>query len=289
MAQTTLTPHDCLFKWAISAFFTEFFLVFFPKLTLISHHLLDKEHYTNTDKGNKTTASDLALRLRVQTASETWDMIIIIEMKSRREDASAQVRRYIFSIGIVYEFPIWPVVLYTDLARWKKAPTNSCTLAYTYKHGKLDLNYDIIKLSNEPSQELLAKGNMLASLFALRGNPEGLAPESLVEAVCRAAKLCHDQLTDNQRLLVENFINAYSPVEPERLSQIKEKYQMYYAPTLEGHIAYVEEKAMQKGEEKGLQKGLQKGKLEGKNELIAIMEAMGRLSKAEAESLRAMS
>ncbi len=107
----------------------------------------------------------------------------------------------------------------------------------------------------------------------MKANDKGTDPEQLVAEIYRTASEMRDNLSNEQLLLIEQWVSAYKKVSEQKLVRIKREVKMaYVATTITEHIQY-------ESEIKGAIKGVIKGKIEGKIENLEALHAEGILSK----------
>lgn len=110
--------HDCLFKWVISSFLNEFFELFFPTVAIQSYRLVDKEFYQRLGAQEQSIEADLLILAEVLIDGRRWQLVILIELKSRKVMAMDQVRKYLLHACLLTDLPVWPLLLFTDDAVW---------------------------------------------------------------------------------------------------------------------------------------------------------------------------
>ena len=84
--------HDKLFKWMLSEFTDDFFAYFFPQLEIRIVQSLDKEFNQELEKQKAATEADLLLLVEVEIDGRIWEILIVIEHKSKREDVTRQMQ-----------------------------------------------------------------------------------------------------------------------------------------------------------------------------------------------------
>ncbi|MCP4346149.1 MAG: hypothetical protein GY795_11565 [Desulfobacterales bacterium] len=143
--------------------------------------------------------------------------------------------------------------------------------AFDSRDGKQFHNFDVIKVKAEKSGDLIRKHSMLCKLLALKANDKGTDPEELVCEIYHTASELKDGLTNEQLLLMDQWVNAYKKVTDQTLDKIKKEVEMaFVATTITEHIQHESEI---------------KGKIEGKIELLENLYSQGILTKEMFEEM----
>ncbi len=131
-------------------------------------------------------------------------------------------------------------------------------LGYSKAAGRMMFFHDIIKVNRELSADLIAKQSLFLSLLALCANREGLTHADVVAAVYRDAAALGEQLGNDQKLLIEQMVEAYSKLESNVIHDIKERQHMrFVANSITEHYEHIGEK---RGEKRGKKLGEKLGK-----------------------------
>jgi len=186
---------------------------------------------------------------------------------------------------------VWSIVIYTDEAVWRKPVPDQFCYDFSLTHQKQCFHFDVIKVKAEKSGELIQKHSLLCKLLALKANDEGTVPEQLIYAIYHATALLKEQLTADQLLLIEQWVDFYKKVPEPVLKQIKQEVKMELVETTISEHIYNQGKA--EGKTEGLLEGEAKGKTEGKAEgllegQLAALEHLHRqgiLSKAQRNAM----
>ncbi|QTA82233.1 Uncharacterized protein dnl_46100 [Desulfonema limicola] len=110
----------------------------------------------------------------------------------------------------------------------------------------------------------------MCKLLALKADDKGTDPEKLIYEIYLAADQMKDKLTNDQLLLIEQWINAYKKVPDKALESIKKEVKMdMIATTISEHI-FLEgkNKGKSEGKAEGRIEGKTEGKIEGKIEIL---------------------
>lgn len=133
----------------------------------------------------------------------------------------------------------------------------------------------------------------MCRLLALKANDEGTDPEQLVREIYDIAATLKDELDDDKRLLLEQWVMTYKKISNDVHTQIKKEYDMDYpATTISEHFRLEgKEEGLVEGEEKGWIKGHAEGRVEGRVEgeirgeikILEVLHEEGLLSDLEFE------
>ena len=220
--------HDNCFKWLLSSFTVAFFDFFFENLEIHDFESLDKEFIKKFEVLKESIKGDLFLVMQVTIDGKPWEIVILIELKSKREDVRKQIREYFHYCGLLRPCPVWCIVLYTDDAEWRKPPPNSFPLAYHSKTGIIHLPYDIIKLKGHKSADLIKHRSLLVKLLALKANDAGCDRKELIREIYRAILEDADELTNDQIRLSFRFVKYYSQLPEPEVEELKEEFDMTF-------------------------------------------------------------
>jgi hypothetical protein len=253
--------HDSLFKWLISAFLVDFFAHYFPDITIEKFSFIDKEFISKYKPLKESLKGDLFIAVEMEI-DKVWHQVIIhIELESKRSDMRERVFQYLCYGWLLKQMPIWSIVVYTDDAKWRKPLPKSYWYAFTKDKKKLYHEFDIIKVNKEKSKDLIQKKSLLCKLLALKADDTDISPEDIIRDIYQTVYEMKDSLTDDQLLLVEQFVDYYRKIPQQTFSKIKKEVNMSFAATT------ITEHYINIGEERGEKRGLLKGKLQTIQEL----------------------
>ncbi len=263
--ETNPKTHDSLFKWLITSFTEEFFAHFFPGIKIGACTFIDKEFISKYEALKESIKGDLFLVMEVEIDGQIREIVIQIEHMSKKMDVSERVFEYLCYAWLLKGKPVWSIVIYTDDAVWRKQVPSSFQYAFDSRDGKQFHHFDVIKVKTEKSSDLIRKHSMLCKLLALKADDKGTDPEELVHEIYHAASELKNSLTNEQLLLIEQWVNAYKKVTDQTLDKIKKEVDMeYVATTITEHIQYESEI---------------KGNIKGKIELLENLYSQGILTK----------
>jgi len=87
--------HDALFKWLISAFLVDFFAHYFPDITIGEFSFIDKEFISKYKALAESLKCDLFIAVEMEI-DKVWHQVIIhIELESKRSDMRERVFQYL--------------------------------------------------------------------------------------------------------------------------------------------------------------------------------------------------
>jgi len=257
MSQLNPKVHDGLFKWLITAFLIEFFDHYFPTIRIGNFKCIDKEFIRKYEALKESLKGDLFIAIEMEINGIWHEVIIHIELESKREDMRKRVFQYMCYGWLLKEMPIWSIVVYTDDAKWRKPLPQKYWYAFTQDKKELYHEFDLIKVNKEKSKELIQKKSLLCKLIALKADDKGISREDMIRDIYRTVHEMRDQLSDDKLLLIDQFVNYYKKVPQKTVAQIKKEVNMsYIASTITEHYINI-----------GEQRGLIKGKLQNLTEL----------------------
>ncbi len=277
--------HDSLFKWLIASFTEEFFKHYFPSVRIGAYRSIDKEFIQKYEALKESLKGDLFMVMDVEIEGAPRDIVIQIEHKSERKDVREKVYEYSCYAWLLERKPVWSIVIFTDEAMWRKPVPDAYWFAFDSENKKQFHHFDVIKVKEEKSSDLIKKHSMLCKLLALKANDKGADPEQLVYEIYRTASEMKHILRDEQRLLIDQWVNAYKKVSDQKLKRIKEEVKMtYVATTIKEHIQYESEMIGEKrGVEIGEKRGVEIGEKRGEIKTLEGLHAEGFLSKEQFE------
>jgi len=279
--------HDALFKWLIAAFTEDFFAHYFPDIRIGKHRFIDKEFISRYEALKESLKGDLFLALEVEIENHPQEIVIQIEHQSTREDAGERAYEYSCYAWLLKRRPVWSIVIYTDDADWRKRMPDSFWYAFDRKHGKQFFRFDVIKVRDEKSGDLMQKHSLICKLLALKADDRDADPEKLVYEIYQAAEQMGEQISRDRMLLIGQWVSAYKKIPDERLEEIKKEVKTaMIATTISEHI-FNEGKAVGeiRGKAEGKLEGKAEGKLEGKLEMLENLYIFGIISKDQYEKM----
>jgi predicted transposase/invertase (TIGR01784 family) len=235
--------HDSLFKWLITAFTREFFGHYFPKIRIGQYTFIDKEFISKYERLKESLKGDLFLAMEVEIDGSLQEIVIQIEHQSEKEDISERVYEYSCYAWLLKKKPVWSMVIYTDEAVWRKPVTERFWYAFDSQNGKQYHHFDVIKVKAEKSGDLIRKHSLMCKLLALKADDKKTDPSELVFEIYRAANELKEKLTNEQLLLIEQWVRFYKKVSDQRLFQIKKESKMDFVETTITEHVYNEGKA----------------------------------------------
>ena len=142
-----------------------------------------------------------------------------------------------------------------------KIPENLCFSTYH--------NFDVIKVKAEKSGDLIKKHSLMCKLLTLKADDRKTNPDELVYEIYRAAAAMKDELTNEQLLLIDQWVNFYKKVSEKRLDTIKKEISMSFVETT------ITEHVYNQGWIQGEVDGEAKGEAKAKKEMAINMLKMG--------------
>lgn len=263
--------HDTLFKWLITSFAQDFFAFFFPQQKVSNIRPFDKEFLDKYEGPKSWYEADMLMLMEVVVDGVSMEVAVCLEHKSWRADVSEQLKTYFFHVSLMMKRPVWCVAFFTDAGKWRKPVRDKALLGISAKTGPFYLPYDIIKLTRHKSSELLAEQSLFCALLALKADGTGVNREAIVREIYLQCKAMGDRFSRDHGLLVKNFINTYSEIQPETAKQLRQELDM--GALIETPTEYY----INIGREEGLEEGLEKGELRALKRLLK----QGLLSEAE--------
>ena len=265
MPESNPKQHDKLFKWMLSEFTDDFFAYFFPGVAVRGYQLLDKEFTQELEKDEAAVEADLLLLMEVDLDGQIWEILIVIELKSKREDVSTQIQTYICRAFLLRRKPVWCIAFFTDDAVWRTRLPDRFPFLYHSREGIIDAPFDIIKLKEHQSTKLMRHRSLLLKLLALKADDRGCDREELIREIYRYVHEQENALTDRQKMLVEEVVQAYAALPPRKVQTIKEEAGVtFVASNIEEHYIHI---------------GEERGKILGAIELVKEMLAEGSITR----------
>jgi len=161
------------------------------------------------------------------------------------------------------------MVIYTDDAVWRKPVTERFWYAFDSQNGKQYHQFDVIKVKAEKSGDLIRKHSLMCKLLALKADDRKTDPAELVGEIYRAAALMKNKLTNEQLLLIDQWVSFYKKVSDQRLSKIKKEIKMDFVETT------ITEHVYNQGWIKGEAEGKAEGEADGRKKMAVNLLKMG--------------
>ncbi|OQW92883.1 MAG: hypothetical protein BWK78_00150 [Thiotrichaceae bacterium IS1] len=221
--------------------------------------------------------------MEVEIDNHFQEVAIQIEHQSEKEDVSERLFEYLCYVWLLKRKLVWSIVIYTDEAIWRKPVSDQFCYGFSRQYQKQYFHFDVLKVKAEKSAELIQKHSLLCKLLALKANDEGTDPEQLIYAIYQATALLQEQLTADQLLLIEQWVDFYKKVPAPVLKKIKQEVNMELVETTISEHIYNQGKAegLLEGEAKGKTEGL----LEGQLAVLEKLHQQGVLSKAQRNAM----
>ncbi|KPA09022.1 hypothetical protein MHK_010775 [Candidatus Magnetomorum sp. HK-1] len=228
MHEKKLNPktHDSLFKWLITSLVKEFFEHYFPKVSVGKYTFIDKEFISKYEALKESLKGDLFIAVEIEINGEIFEIIIHIEHKSDRKGMPERVFEYLCYAWLLKKKPVWSIVIYTDDAVWRKRAPDEYWYAFNSEQNCQSHKFDVIKIKDELSNDLIKKQSLLCKLLALKANDKGTDPEALIRDIYQAVSKLKDRLTNDQLLLIEQFVSYYKKISNQTFEKIKEEANM---------------------------------------------------------------
>jgi hypothetical protein len=244
--------HDNLFKWLIRSFIYDFFDYFFPDVKVKDFQFIDKEFISKYEALKDSLKGDLFITAEVEIDGQVSEIVIHHENQSNRAFMEERVFEYLCYAWLLKRKPVWSIVLYTDDAIWRKPIPDKFWYGFDSENEKQYHKFDVIKLKDHMSSELIKKESMLCKLLALKANDKETDPESLVRDIYKTVGQIKDKLPREILLLIEQFVAFYKKISQEAFERIKKEANMTdYAETIsEYYILEGEKRGEKRGEMK---------------------------------------
>jgi hypothetical protein len=130
-------------------------------------------------------------------------------------------------------------------------------------------HFDVIKIKSERSADLINKHSLMCKLLALKADDRNTDHETLVYEIYSTAESMADLIDNDKKLLIEQWVNAYSNIPHTSVETIKKGVNMSYtATTISEHI-------WNEGKMEGVIEGKMEGVIEGEIKgQIKILESL---------------
>jgi len=177
--------------------------------------------------------------VEVEINGKKWDIVILIELKSKRENVGEQMQEYMCYASLLRRLPVWGIAFYSDEAHWVKPINNSFPFAFTKDTGIIRVPYDIIKLKEHKSAKLIKQQSLFLKIMALKADDTGCDRESLIREIYQAVAAQEKDLSSDQKLLIERFVTHYANLPMETVDKVKKEVKMtFVASTITEHIRH---------------------------------------------------
>ncbi len=248
--------HDALFKWLITSFTRDFFAHYFPGIQIGRYTFIDKEFIQKYEALRESLKDDLFLIMEVEIDGELQEVTIQIEHKSAREDVTRRMYEYQCYAWLLKNKPVWSIIIYTDEARWRLPVADTYWYGFSNQVGKQYCHFDVIKVKAEKSRDLVQKHSLMCKLLALKADDFDVSREDLVREIYQAAARMEDELSNEIKLLVEQWVQSYTQLPGDIVEKIKKEVKMSFVATT------IKEHYINLGEARGEARGVIKGKIE---------------------------
>ena len=255
--------HDALFKWLIATFISDFFEHYFPGVNVKvgKDPFLDKEFISKYEALKASLEGDLFIIVEVDIDGKMFDVVVHIETQSSKKDMSSRVFEYLCYAWLLKQRPVWSIVFYTDDAKWRTEVPSEFFYAFNSKLKKQNHRFDIIKINQEKSADLIKKHSLMCKLLALKADDTGIDRDQIIREIYQAAENMRDQLTNDHFLLIHQFVGFYKNISEKQYEKIRQEVHMtYYPPSIS---EYYRDKWETEGEKKGEKKGEIRGEIKG--------------------------
>ena len=286
---TNPKTHDSLFKWLITSFTREFFAHYFPGVRIGAWTFIDKEFISKYEALKQSLEDDLFLVMEVEIDEEPQELVIQIEHKSERRDARQRMYEYQCYAWLLKFKPVWSIIIYTDEARWRLPIADTFWYGFSNGAGKQYCHFDIIKVKAEKSADLMQKHSLLCKLLALKADDTGVDRESLVREIYQTVSRMENELTNEQKLLVDQWVQAYRKLPDKIVEKIKKEVNMsFVATTIKEHYINIgEARGELRGEARGEVRGEARGVIKGKIENLEELHRFGIITSAQLAEMAA--
>jgi hypothetical protein len=256
---------DIRHKETLTLFLKEYFELFFPdladKINFGTARFLDKElNALFEEAGDKRLQKDRqriadALILVEVLAGMTEEQVLIYWEHQGAKPQEIQRRVFHCFCGVFFKFkkPVFPVVMFTDPARWRKPVERTCRIEI-FGRPVNDFAYQQIKLKHIPAEEFekkAAENPLAAAYLPLTDYPKKDRP--LIKA--KAVKGIAGVEKGPRRSVLYSLIDHSLPLDPAEEKAFQE--------IIQENPSFQEAKMLQSIEEVGMEKGLEKGRKEG--------------------------
>jgi Domain of unknown function (DUF4351) len=256
--------HDQLFKDLLQAFFGDFLRIVVPgiapRLRPGEAEFLPKEYFTARPEGRRR---ELDLVARVPTERGEPEVVLVhVEVEGRaRASMARRLWEYSMLVGLEYEAPVLPIVLY--LRGGRPDVTKETFRRELFGEELVLFHYFALGLSRSQAERYLRRPEPLAWALAALMRPGSWQPSRhKLECLRSVAKA---DLDDERRVLLVDCVETYLQLEDEEAA----RFAASLAETANREVQAMEMTWSQKLEQKGLVRGRQEGIAEGRQEGIA--------------------
>ena len=252
---------------------------------------IDKEFISKYEALKESLKDDLFLIMEIEVSGVTQDVVIQIEHKSNREDVSERIYEYLCYAWLLRRKPVWSIVIYTDKAVWRKPIPDTFWYAFSSKHKKQYCHFDVIKVNSEKSGDLIKEHSLMCKLLALKAGDSDVGSKALIYEIYKYLEDMKNKLTNEEKLLAEQWVQAYKKVPEKTVEKIKQEVNMSFsATTITEHYVNVgwnkgKIEGKIEGEIEGKIKGEIEGKIKGKIENLEELYRFSFLSKEQMEKM----
>ena len=282
--------HDQRFKTLIREFFAEFLRLFFAdwaaRLDLDCVEWLDKEVFSDPPEGKRHELDLVAkVPLRQDSAADFTILLVHVEIESPDRTTALKPRLpyYYHFLRDKCQLPVLPIVIYLKVGL-EGVGTDVCV------EKLLDMEvsrfqYLYVGLPGLDAVKYLEGDNALGvALSALMRIPRERIVWLGAEALRRLAT---SPLSEQQRFLLSECVEAYLPVEPGE----REELERTLRTETYTEVQTMTQTTYEKGIEQGIEKGIEKGRRQGQVELVMsiLEERFGTPSSATRARLEELS
>jgi len=291
--------HDQRFKTLIREFFDDFLTLFFAdwaaRLDLSAVEWLDKELYPDPPEGSRH-ALDMVARVPVATAAEgeaAASLLLVhveIESPDRTTRLEPRLPYYYYFLRDKHRLPVLPIVLYLKVGL--DGVGVDCCVEKLWDLEVVRFQYLYVAMPGLDGVEYVKGTSWLGvALSALMKVPRDRVAWLGAEALRRLAGA---PLSEQERFLLGECVQAYLPLEEEQLREFENLLQSESYAEVRAMNQTMYEKGIEKGIEKGRQEGWQEGQVDLVSSLIqnrlgvapeTIRPALERLSAEELHRL----
>lgn len=218
--------HDQRFKSLITEFFPSFMELFFTdwydKLDLSQIDWLDKEQFLDPPEGKRQFVDLLA---QVPSRNQETPSLVLVHIEIESADSTTDLKErlptYFLYLHTRYQMEIIPLVIYLNVGL-NGMGRDVCHLS-ALGTGVLDLYYWYVGFPALDAIEYIEGDNWIGvALSALMRIPR----ERIVELGAEAMrKLSEAPLTEQQRFLLVDCVQAYLPTDEEQKQQLLDVFQ----------------------------------------------------------------
>jgi hypothetical protein len=275
--------HMLIFFWVSQ--FAKLYIIIYP----ITYEFLSKYEALK-----ESLQGDLFLLMEIEINEQLQEVAIQIEHQSKKVDIGERLFEYLCYIWLLKKQPVWSIVIYTDNALWRKPVAEKYYYGFSLNQPQQHFHFDVIKVNAETSQDLMQKHSLLCRLLALKANDKNTEPEQLIRAVYEAVTVFKPDLTHDQLLLINQWLDFYKKVPRRTFQQIKKEFNMELVETtISEHIfnqglAKGKAEGIAEGKAEGIVAGKVEGMTEGLEQQIALLKTLheeGVLSKSRLKKL----